>query len=591
MRIESCYIENFGKFHQVSMEFSENLTMLVKENGWGKTTLAAFLEAMFYGLAANTRGVLAENMRKRYQPWQAGIFGGSLVFVSQCGRFQVQRQFGMRPKEDVFLLIDLETGMESRAYSEKLGEELFGMDRTTYRFTTYFRQKNMQLGKTDALFALLGKQATEEDQTEGFEKAIKRLDDAIRIYKKTGGRGKIDELICEREEWTHALAQASFYEDEPLVGQQIEEGRRHFGEWSPAKMESQQELLEEGIFQCEELAKQEKEISLKQAQYEVIAQLEVKPPKMQEVSRSEGGYGWLWIAAVIFLASILLGIWVSPFGFALATVGIACLWLHKKKETVLDKRYQQERQKAKEAWEEAYSLAKEARASELAHRKRVIAELQEENASLEQNIRNQLVRYHMEESHNLMTTFVMLKEALLNYGQLCAKQEEGQKERKIQIERRLAEVEEKIAQAKVHYEELCLTKKMLIEAKERYANRYLMEARKGFIAYQEQIFGEAKATLTSDLAIQVWEDGFYRELAYYSEGTKDVLILCARLALVEAMFEQETPYLVLDDAFSELDEKNQQRVCTLLEKMGEKRQILCFNCRAMVPNVNAKYTE
>ncbi|MBQ3516575.1 MAG: AAA family ATPase, partial [Lachnospiraceae bacterium] len=50
MRLVSCYIENFGKLHRFSYDFQEGLNVICEENGWGKTTLAAFLKAMFYGM-------------------------------------------------------------------------------------------------------------------------------------------------------------------------------------------------------------------------------------------------------------------------------------------------------------------------------------------------------------------------------------------------------------------------------------------------------------------------------------------------------------------------------------------------------------
>ena len=49
MRILSCHIENFGKFHDYSINFSHGVNPLCEENGWGKSTLAAFIQAMFYG--------------------------------------------------------------------------------------------------------------------------------------------------------------------------------------------------------------------------------------------------------------------------------------------------------------------------------------------------------------------------------------------------------------------------------------------------------------------------------------------------------------------------------------------------------------
>ena len=50
MKLVSCYIENFGGLHRFSYDFKDGLNVISEDNGWGKSTLAAFLKAMFYGL-------------------------------------------------------------------------------------------------------------------------------------------------------------------------------------------------------------------------------------------------------------------------------------------------------------------------------------------------------------------------------------------------------------------------------------------------------------------------------------------------------------------------------------------------------------
>ena len=42
MRLISCTIENFGKLNNVTYEFSGECNTICEDNGWGKSTLAAF---------------------------------------------------------------------------------------------------------------------------------------------------------------------------------------------------------------------------------------------------------------------------------------------------------------------------------------------------------------------------------------------------------------------------------------------------------------------------------------------------------------------------------------------------------------------
>ena len=76
MIIKEIYIENFGKLSGFRQKFSEGLNIIVRENGYGKTTLAAFIKSMLYGIESNRKHSLLDNPRKRYTPWQGGYFGG-----------------------------------------------------------------------------------------------------------------------------------------------------------------------------------------------------------------------------------------------------------------------------------------------------------------------------------------------------------------------------------------------------------------------------------------------------------------------------------------------------------------------------------
>ena len=70
MKLLRCHIENFGVLSGFDQEFAEGLNVLCRENGFGKSTLAAFIKAMFYGLPKSRTRSLTENERKRYDPWQ-----------------------------------------------------------------------------------------------------------------------------------------------------------------------------------------------------------------------------------------------------------------------------------------------------------------------------------------------------------------------------------------------------------------------------------------------------------------------------------------------------------------------------------------
>ena len=73
MKLLACYIENFGKLSDMSLEFHEGVNLISGPNGWGKSTLAAFLKAMLYGFDNKKEEGAFEKERIMYTPWQ-GVY-------------------------------------------------------------------------------------------------------------------------------------------------------------------------------------------------------------------------------------------------------------------------------------------------------------------------------------------------------------------------------------------------------------------------------------------------------------------------------------------------------------------------------------
>lgn len=197
MRLISCYIENFGGLQKFSYDFKTGLNVILEGNGWGKTTLAAFLKAMFYGMERTTKRSLEENERKKYEPWNGGIYGGNLVFETDGLCYRIERFFGIKDKEDSFVLYDEATGLVSRAYTERIGEELFGIDRGAFEQSVFMKQGMYSVSMTDSVATKLSGLMASGDDVDCYEKACLRIENEMKIYKKTGNRGKIAELAEE----------------------------------------------------------------------------------------------------------------------------------------------------------------------------------------------------------------------------------------------------------------------------------------------------------------------------------------------------------------------------------------------------------
>ncbi len=184
MLLKRCHVQGFGKLQEFTYEFSEGLNVICTENGWGKSTFAAFLRAMFYGLPqASARTKLEDAERRKYRPWSGGVMGGSLVFEVNGKEYKAERTFGKKEAEDTFRLIDLSTNLDSADYTAELGKELFGLDKEAYSRSTYLPQaKISDGGMNDSIGKKLGKMAEGDEESGNFDKAYEMLDELRKKY-------------------------------------------------------------------------------------------------------------------------------------------------------------------------------------------------------------------------------------------------------------------------------------------------------------------------------------------------------------------------------------------------------------------------
>ena len=202
MKLISCHIENFGRLHRLDCSFSDGLNMICRENGWGKSTFAAFLCAMLYGLPAARKKSPEDNERHRYRPWQGGAYGGRLTFEAYGKRYEITRMFGSRESEDEFELRDLDTNIPCFDYSTGIGEELFCMDRDSFVRTVYTRQQDCVTAATDDINALIGNLTDTAGDMGCYEDAMKRLHEAanrLSPKRQTGNIHRREEEIKRLE--------------------------------------------------------------------------------------------------------------------------------------------------------------------------------------------------------------------------------------------------------------------------------------------------------------------------------------------------------------------------------------------------------
>ncbi len=194
MRIIECYVESFGRLSKRKFEFSSGFNCINEENGSGKTTLATFIKVMLYGMSDTKRASLEENDRKHYLPWQGGSAGGTLTFAVGDKCYRVERSFAPKAADDTFALYDLSLGRLSDDYSDRLGEELFGIDADGFERTVFLSERALA-PKSDnkSISAKLSDLVGCDSDIGDMDDALKTLEAQRKFYYKKGGSGELSD--------------------------------------------------------------------------------------------------------------------------------------------------------------------------------------------------------------------------------------------------------------------------------------------------------------------------------------------------------------------------------------------------------------
>ena len=144
MIIEKINIKSFGMITDMSLDFSEDINVIVGRNEAGKSTVAAFIKYMLYGFVNENTGDGPDERTRRIN-WENGTAQGSMTVRVDSKRYLINRvtervENGQRVsyKEDSSI-IDLETG--SPAFGKvPAGEVFFGVDRELFENTAFVGQ-------------------------------------------------------------------------------------------------------------------------------------------------------------------------------------------------------------------------------------------------------------------------------------------------------------------------------------------------------------------------------------------------------------------------------------------------------------------
>ena len=120
----------------------------------------------------------------------------------------------------------------------------------------------------------------------------------------------------------------------------------------------------------------------------------------------------------------------------------------------------------------------------------------------------------------------------------------------------------------------------LANADQRLKDKYISPIQEKFCYYAnliEETIGE-KVSMDKDYKISFDREGSLRSFEHLSSGNLAICALCFRLALLDNMFNEEVPFVIMDDPFVNLDSNHLDKTKELVKKLSLDKQIIYFTC-------------
>lgn len=147
-------------------------------------------------------------------------------------------------------------------------------------------------------------------------------------------------------------------------------------------------------------------------------------------------------------------------------------------------------------------------------------------------------------------------------------------------EKELTELQEQYAHNEKKFETLKNTQKYLEQAKISLTARYTKPIKDGFDKYFRLLSGieSENYQMDANLEMSVKEQGMPRKIEFLSTGYQDMVGICMRMALIDAMYQEEKPFVIFDDPFVNLDDAKTKGALKLLDMIANEYQVVYFTC-------------
>ena len=219
MFIEKIAIESFGSLSSVSYDLTSGVNILRGNNESGKSTIAAFIKFIFYGLT----GKLPDQSmteKTRYTNWDHGISGGYLVINDNGKRYRIERRITPAAKavgKEKIKIVDLFSGAEVLKGVHP-GEHFFGVSEEVFSQSAFSAQGSGSLVDAEKMNTAIDNILFSGNEAVSVKTALKKLDEArVFLLHKNKKGGKLFTMDLEINELKERLRQAE--ENEAFLAQ------------------------------------------------------------------------------------------------------------------------------------------------------------------------------------------------------------------------------------------------------------------------------------------------------------------------------------------------------------------------------------
>ncbi len=120
----------------------------------------------------------------------------------------------------------------------------------------------------------------------------------------------------------------------------------------------------------------------------------------------------------------------------------------------------------------------------------------------------------------------------------------------------------------------------LKQARNLFTARYMKPIRESFDRWYSILSSDDQKQyeLDADLNIRLVAYGRSRHSNAFSQGYKDLIGLCRRMAMIDAMYEKEKPFIILDDPFINLDDEKLVCAQQFVHSIAAHCQVIYLTC-------------